>query len=149
MKFYFLLYMLVPKNVIFLYESVLIWYIFSQLCGYHSACTLAPEHQLPQCWVCTHAFSICLWVKTTVWCYTAISHFAYDLVGCIIQDVVTGIVHKLRHSFKSSPPGAAYIRQWTVSTLVQVMVCCLFGTKPLPEPMLSYCQMNNCPGNKF
>ena len=27
-------------------------------------------------------------------------------------------------------------------TLVQVMACCQFGTKPLQEPMLSHCQMD-------
>ena len=32
-------------------------------------------------------------------------------------------------------PNAAYMRQWTVSALVQVMACRLFGSKPLPEPM--------------
>ena len=31
--------------------------------------------------------------------------------------------------------------QWTGSALVQVMACRLFGAKPLPEPMLSYCQL--------
>ena len=35
----------------------------------------------------------------------------------------------------SSPPSAAYIRQWTRWALVQVMVFRLFGAKPLPEPM--------------
>ena len=42
----------------------------------------------------------------------------------------------------SSPPSAAYMRQWTGSTLVQVMACRLFGAKPLPEPMLDYCQLD-------
>ena len=41
----------------------------------------------------------------------------------------------------SSPlPSASYMRQGTGSTLVQVMACRLFGAKPLPEPMLLYCQ---------
>ena len=44
----------------------------------------------------------------------------------------------------SSPPGAAYMRQWTGSALVQVMACRLFGAKPLPELMLAYCQLNSC-----
>ena len=43
----------------------------------------------------------------------------------------------------SSPPSAAYMRQWTESSLVQVMACRLFGTKPLPEPMLAYCQLDS------
>ena len=33
------------------------------------------------------------------------------------------------------------MRQWTGSALVQVIACRLFGTKPLPEPMLAYCQL--------
>ena len=32
---------------------------------------------------------------------------------------------------------------WTGSALVQVMACRLFGTKPLPEPMLVYCQLDS------
>ena len=38
------------------------------------------------------------------------------------------------------PPSAAYLRQWTGSSLVQVMCFRLLGAKPLPEPMLAYCQ---------
>ena len=40
----------------------------------------------------------------------------------------------------SSPPSAAYMCQWTRSALVQVRACRLFSAKPLPEPMLVYCQ---------
>ena len=39
-------------------------------------------------------------------------------------------------------PSAAYMCQWTGSALVQIMACRLFGAKPLPEPMLTYCQMD-------
>ena len=35
--------------------------------------------------------------------------------------------------------GAAYTRQWTELALVQVKICRLFGSKPLPKPMLAYC----------
>ena len=35
------------------------------------------------------------------------------------------------------------ICQWTGLALVQVMACHLFGTKPLPEPMLAYCQLDS------
>ena len=34
------------------------------------------------------------------------------------------------------------MRQWTGSALIQVMACRLFGTKPLPEPMLTYCHLD-------
>ena len=51
-------------------------------------------------------------------------------------------------SFHDSPcwgqlisPNAPFIRQWTGSTLVQVMVCRLSGAKPLPEPMLPCCRL--------
>ena len=43
----------------------------------------------------------------------------------------------------SSSPGAGYMYQWTGSALVHVMACRLFGTKPLPEPMLAYCQLDS------
>ena len=42
----------------------------------------------------------------------------------------------------SSSPGAAHMRQWIELSLVQVMACRLFGAKPLPEPMLAYCQLD-------
>ena len=42
----------------------------------------------------------------------------------------------------SSPPSAAYMRQWTGSALAQIMACRLFGTKPLSKPMLAYCQLD-------
>ena len=41
-----------------------------------------------------------------------------------------------------TPPTAAYMRQWTASSLVQVMARCLFSTKPLREPMLAYCPLD-------
>ena len=42
----------------------------------------------------------------------------------------------------SSPPRAAYKCQWTVSALVQIMACRLYGTKPLSEPMLDHYQLD-------
>ena len=47
----------------------------------------------------------------------------------------------------SSPPNAAYMHQWIVSALLQIMACRLYGAKPLSEPMLDYYQLN--PGNNF
>ena len=46
------------------------------------------------------------------------------------------------HWINLPPPSASYMHQWTGSSLVQVMACRLFGTKPLPEPMLAYGQLN-------
>ena len=42
----------------------------------------------------------------------------------------------------SSPPSATYMHQWTGTSLIPIMACHLFGAKPLPEPILTYCQMN-------
>ena len=44
---------------------------------------------------------------------------------------------------KSLWPNDDVWHQTSWSTLVQVMAWCLFGTKPLPEPMLTYCQLES------
>ena len=44
--------------------------------------------------------------------------------------------------FNSSPTSAAYMRQWIGSSLVQLISCRPFGTKPLPEPRLVYRQLD-------
>ena len=35
------------------------------------------------------------------------------------------------------------MRQWTGSALLQIMACRLFGTKPLPDPMMAYSQLDS------
>ena len=45
----------------------------------------------------------------------------------------------LLRTFNTLRPSDAYMRRWTGSSLVQIMACRLFGTKPLSEPMLEYC----------
>ena len=44
--------------------------------------------------------------------------------------------------FNPLSPSDAYMPQWTGSALVQVMACHLFGAKPLPELMLTHCQLD-------
>ena len=47
------------------------------------------------------------------------------------------------HSHLSSlRPGDAYMHHWNGSSSVHVMACCLFGTKTLPDPMMTYCQLD-------
>ena len=53
----------------------------------------------------------------------------------------TSICEKVK-LINSPPPSAAYMRRWNGSALVQVMACRLSGAKPLPEPMLPYCQLD-------
>ena len=35
------------------------------------------------------------------------------------------------------------MHQWTWSSLIQIVDCCLIGDKPFPEPMLAYCQLDS------
>ena len=51
-----------------------------------------------------------------------------------------GHTHPCFALINSSPPSAACMHQRTRLELVKVMACRLFGAKPLPEPMLDYCQ---------
>ena len=44
------------------------------------------------------------------------------------------------YNYSSLWPSDAIWCQWCQSALGQVMAWCLFGTKPLPEPMMTYCQ---------
>ena len=53
-----------------------------------------------------------------------------------------GTVRKKTMPFNSSPPSAAYMRQWIGSALVQLMACRLFGAKPFSKQMLGYCQLD-------
>ena len=43
----------------------------------------------------------------------------------------------------TSTPSAKYMHQLSGSSLVQVMACCLSSTKPLPEPLLPYCELDS------
>ena len=43
----------------------------------------------------------------------------------------------------SCPRNAAYMIQWSGSSLVQVMACHLFSAKPLLEPILAFCQLDS------
>ena len=47
------------------------------------------------------------------------------------------------YSFNSLKPSDPYLRQWSRPSLVYLMACRLFGTKPLSEPMMTYCQFDH------
>ena len=34
------------------------------------------------------------------------------------------------------------MHQYNIASLIQIMACCLFGAKPLSDPMLPYCQLD-------
>ena len=54
----------------------------------------------------------------------------------LIKSLVASLV-----VINSSPPSAAYMRQWNGSAFVQIMACRLIGAKPLSKPMMGYCQL--------
>ena len=51
-------------------------------------------------------------------------------------------IHYKEGKVNLSPLNAAYMCQWTVSALVQIMAWRLFDAKPSPEPMPTYCQLD-------
>ena len=48
-----------------------------------------------------------------------------------------------KSALNSSPSSGTYMGEWTRSALIQEMACRLFGTKPLPEPVLAYFQLDS------
>ena len=47
------------------------------------------------------------------------------------------------NNLNSPPPSSApYVRLWTRSALDKVMACRLLGAKPLPQPTMTFCQLN-------
>ena len=85
----------------------------------------------PSNWVSNAVFSYlrnnrCLVRLTKSWAPGVCDHTTVPILYCSLQ-----LIH----------PSAAYMRQWTGSSLIQVMACRLFARKPLPEPMLIYCQL--------
>ena len=57
--------------------------------------------------------------------------------------ITSQMTFKRNNSFNSSTPSAAYMRQWIVSALVQIIACRLFGATPLSEPILGYDQLDS------
>ena len=60
---------------------------------------------------------------------------------CAKQGTI-GSSRELWDGVNSLRPSATYMRRWTGTSLVQGMACRLFGTKPLPKPMLACCQLD-------
>ena len=65
------------------------------------------------------------------------THFIYtdNICKCSIKKNPCYLIN-------SSPPSAAYMRQWIKSALVDIIAYRLFGTKPLSKPLLGYCQLD-------
>ena len=62
-------------------------------------------------------------------------HLHFKRISHIAQGGLAPIFNSLR-------PTDAYLRHQPMSSLVQIMACHLFGTKPLSQPILYYCQLD-------
>ena len=60
-------------------------------------------------------------------------------IGWLIHESVTKAVIG---SVNSSKPGDAYMCHWNGPSLVQIMACQLFGGQPLPEQVLTDCELD-------
>ena len=97
---------------------------------------LAPSHYMNQCWniVISNLRNKLQWnLKRNSYIFIQENAF---------ENVVRKMAAIMPDASNSSPPSATYIHQWTRSAGVQVMACRLSGAKPLPEPMLIYCQLD-------
>ena len=93
-------------------------------------CLMAPSHYLNQNW---------LGISKIQWHSSEISKPSITKVSLKSTSIK---FHSNLPGANSSPPSAAYTRQWIGSALVQIMACRLFGAKPLSEPMLGNCQLD-------
>ena len=96
-----------------------------------ACCLTAPCHYLNQCWlgiIGIHPRTIS--EKITRHNFEINNHIN------LFADFCEGTMSLL------ISPSAAHMCQWTGPALVHVMACSLFRAKPLPEPMLAYCQLD-------
>ena len=113
----------------------------------HSEYTVVPVQSLLVSWTACiiiiyaihfHLFSVPFYTHTSM--YISLNYCTRHLFDAF-NHFIHGLLWK---RFNSLRPGDASINvhQWTGSAFVQVMACRLFGAKPLPEPMLTYCQLD-------
>ena len=71
-------------------------------------------------------------------------HFLRQWSHYFLTQRITKAESTLRgfHHYASLRLSDVYMRQETRPSLLQIMVCCPFGAKPLSETMLEYCQWN-------
>ena len=86
--------------------------------------------------------------------FTALTIYAIDFeeffssmyiicILCLCQTIALWRTFLFRQRINLSPHSAVHMRQWVVSTLVQIQACGLFGVKPLSKPMLGYSQLDH------
>ena len=81
--------------------------------------------------------------KPTYFMYSILSH----KIGCLNHWIALKFDRPQGNSAEEEPvnslrPSDVYMRQYKIVTLLQIMACLLFCTKPLSEPMVSYFQLD-------
>ena len=95
---------------------------------------LAATTTCPVAWVRFHCCFIVIFFPNMFICVACVKWVHTNIYMFMSTRFSSGIEYPLVGFF----PSAAYMRQCTWLSLVQVMACRLFGAKPLPEPMLLY-----------
>ena len=85
----------------------------------------------------------CLWYGSV-----NLPHGAVLVVNYGISNTLCWRYHSLPLRQRWRPDDVC-MRQWTESSLVQVMAWCRLGNKPLPDPMMNYCQWDDQGTNQW
>ena len=99
---------------------------------------LAATMTCPVAWVRFHCCFIVIFFPNMFICVACVKWVHTNIYMFMSTRFSSGIEYP-RVGFS---PSAAYMRQCTWLSLVQVVACRLFGAKPLPEPMLLICQLD-------
>ena len=110
----------------------------STLAQVMACCLTAPSHYLNQCWLSS--------VRPS---YIHLMTISQEICQSSMTKINMKITH-LKMSLKSLRGqwvnllrlSDAYLHHQLMSSLVHIVACRLFATKPLSEPMLNYCQLD-------
>ena len=110
------------------------------------------ENEEPKRWLSDQFYlGVCCYFLGLVWrrlMTNCLKHHAVKMQNIGIHTLRLNVLHQNCIIYINlSPSSAAHMCQWTKFALAQVMACRLFCAKPLPEPMLDYCQL--APMNKI
>ena len=117
-------------------DAIWRWTSWSTLVQLMAWCLMAPSHYLIQCWL---IISKVLWHSSED---IIIRSFEDTNQWSKIEDYIFKIILRSpRDQWVNLWPHDSYMCQWPESSLRHIMVCYLFGAKPLPEPIQICCQL--------
>ena len=92
------------------------------------------------------AFIVCLFLQSRVVIIKGRNAFLYSQTQCNLDMWIRHqtILWLNAVSINLLRPSDAYPRLYTEPSLVPIIACRLFGTKPLSEPKLVYCELEAC-----